>query len=167
MDQYLIRVLNSHQGVCARPGCLLCSLERFRGRQLRFPMTKRLLCYSISWICLGGLTARAQVSLNPKPSRELGHPAAAFSALNPIPSSFSPNFVEGRELYLPTLSPNGASGGVALDSTVSPPILYVADTGNSRVLGWNLTDTLGKPGSGPFPMADYVIGQNDRYSTFP
>ncbi len=111
----------------------------------------------MSWICLGGLTARAQVALNPRPSRELGHAAAAFNPLNPLPLSINPNLVEGRELYGPA--------GVAMDAGVSPPIVYVSDAGNNRVLGWNYTGSLGFPASGAFPPADIIIGQNDRYST--
>src|SRR5438105_4848903 len=119
-------------------------------------MKLKLLLFSISWMCVGALTAPAQVALNPRPSRELGHAAAAFNPLNPVPSSVNPNLVEGRELYAPA--------GVAMDTGVSPPIVYVSDSGNNRILGWNYTGTLGNPASGAFPTADIIIGQNDRYS---
>jgi hypothetical protein len=59
--------------------------------------------------------------LNSIPTRVVGHalnPAAPLEGLNP--TNFNPNSVEGRELYGPT--------GVALDKSVSPPILYVSDT---------------------------------------
>src|SRR5215472_11410685 len=121
------------------------------------PMKTKFLCYSIGWMCLGGLSVQAQVTLNPKPSREIGHPAAAFNPLNAFPLNLNPNLVEGREFYAP--------GGIAMDTGVNPPILWVADTGNNRVLGWNYVAGLGVPGSGPFPPADYILGQPDRYST--
>jgi uncharacterized protein (TIGR03437 family) len=116
----------------------------------------------LSWFCLGGLI-RAQVTLSVIPSRELGHPSASFNPLQPfLLSNFNANLVEGRELATPS--------GVALDTGVSPPILYIADTGNNRVLGWNYTASLGVPSSDSsyrFPPADIVIGQNDRFSTTP
>jgi sugar lactone lactonase YvrE len=122
-------------------------------------MKLKFLFYSISWMCLGGLTTQAQgpIPLNPRPSRELGHPAAAFNPLNTIPLNSNPNLVEGREFFGP--------GGMAMDTGANPPILWVADTGNNRVLGWNYTSALGVPSSGPFPPADYILGQPDRYST--
>jgi uncharacterized protein (TIGR03437 family) len=120
-------------------------------------MKLKLSLFCVSLICLSGLTVRAQVTLNPRPSREVGHPAAAFNPISPSPSTLNPNLVEGREFDTPE--------GIAIDNSVSPPIVYVADYGNSRVLGWNYTPTLGVPSAGPFPPADYVIGQSDRYST--
>jgi len=68
------------------------------------------------------------------------------------PESGSPNLVEGREFYAPE--------SVALDTSVTPPIVYVSDTGNNRVLAWkNATGfTNGQ-------KADLVIGQPDFYST--
>lgn len=90
-------------------------------------------------------------TLNTTPSRAVGQPAGV-----PVssPESGAPNLVEGRELYAPQ--------SVALDTSVSPPILYVSDTGNNRVLAWkNATGfTNGQ-------HADLVIGQPDFYSTSP
>ena len=125
---------------------------------------KMLRIFVSTLLCLGGLAVEAQVTLNLNPSRELGHAPASFNPLHPSPSTGSPNLVEGRELYLPLLGNNVASGGVAIDTNAG--IVYVADTGNNRVLGWYYNDSLGKPGSGPFPIADFVIGQSDRFSTF-
>jgi len=42
----------------------------------------------------------------------------------------APNLVEGRELLGPQ--------AIAVDTSVTPPILYVADTFNSRVLAWKM-----------------------------
>ena len=103
--------------------------KRFPRRPTSNPMKLRLFVFSMSWMCVGGLIAPAQVALNPRPSRELGHAAEAFNPLNPFPSSVNPNLVEGRELFAPS--------GIAMDTGVSPPIVYVSDSGNNRVLGWN------------------------------
>jgi sugar lactone lactonase YvrE len=87
--------------------------------------------------------------LNIVPSRIVGH--AQPEQIN-IASSL-PNLVEGRELFSPE--------GIALDTSVSPPILYVADTGNNRVLAWQNALNF-KNGQ----AADLVIGQQDKYHTF-
>jgi hypothetical protein len=64
----------------------------------------------------------AQITLNPLPTRVLGQDSLTISNLNP-------NLVEGREF----LSPQA----VALDLSMNPPALYVADTGNNRVLAFH------------------------------
>ncbi|MCX6595645.1 MAG: hypothetical protein NTV70_04690 [Acidobacteria bacterium] len=89
--------------------------------------------------------AFAQANLNGSPSRVLG-------GLRPSNTSAAPNLVEGREFS----SPNA----VALDTSANPPILYVADTGNHRVLVWR-DATNGRNGT----KADLVIGQRDFTST--
>ncbi|MGH9672685.1 MAG: hypothetical protein ACRD44_05840, partial [Bryobacteraceae bacterium] len=63
-----------------------------------------------------------------------------------------PNLVEGRELNNPH--------AVALDTSLSPPAIYVSDTGNNRVLAWRNAANFenGAP-------ADRIIGQRDRFST--
>ena len=66
--------------------------------------------------------------------------------------SASPNLVEGRELYYPR--------AIAFDASVTPPHVYIADTGNNRVLGWSNANKLSQ---GDF--ADLVVGQPDFYST--
>lgn len=52
-------------------------------------------------------------------------------------------------------------GGIAVDKSVSPNRLYIADTQNNRVLGYNDVTTL--INGGP---ADIVIGQTDLNSSF-
>lgn len=93
--------------------------------------------------------AQLPVPLNTLPSRIVGHPQAESTTL----ASAKPNLVEGRELFSPE--------GVALDTSISPPILYIADTGNNRVLAWQnaLSFKNGQP-------ADLVIGQQDFFHTF-
>jgi sugar lactone lactonase YvrE len=69
-----------------------------------------------------------QVPLNPSPSRAVGHARLQLSTANP-------NLVEGREFYSPQ--------GIALDASARPPILYVSDSGNNRILVW--TNARGSP----------------------
>jgi uncharacterized protein (TIGR03437 family) len=93
----------------------------------------------------------AQITLNPLPTREIGQPL--LPQPNPFSvSTFNPNLVEGREFFNPA--------GIALDTSVTPPRLYIADTRNNRVLAWkdSVNFTNGKP-------ADLVLGQRDFLST--
>lgn len=85
------------------------------------------------------------VQLNPAPSRVLGHPRRELGTV-------APNYVEGRELTTPQ--------GLAVDSTGATPILYIADTGNNRVLAWR--NPVNAANGAP---ADLVIGQRDRFSS--
>lgn len=93
---------------------------------------------------------QSPVPLNPVPTRIVGHPLPEQLTL----SSFNPNLVEGREMFSPE--------GIALDTSVTPPILYISDTGNNRVLAWKnaLNFTNGQ-------IADLWIGQQDQYRTLP
>ena len=95
----------------------------------------------------GAASASAQnITLNSVPSRSIGSPALNISSTNP-------NLVEGREFYYPQ--------GVAVDTSVSPPILYVSDANNNRVLAWKNANSFQ---SGQF--ADLAIGQPDLLTTF-
>lgn len=70
------------------------------------------------------------------------------------PLTLTPNVLEGREL----LSPQSA----AVDTSATEPVLYVADTGNHRVLAFR------NPGSTQFlQTADFVIGQRDMTTSAP
>ncbi|RPI17970.1 MAG: hypothetical protein EHM65_02590, partial [Acidobacteriales bacterium] len=60
------------------------------------------------------------------------------------------NLLEGREFLF------NSTGGVVVDTRSSPPHLYVADTGNNRVLGFR-DARIARPGD----KADLVIGQAD------
>jgi uncharacterized protein (TIGR03437 family) len=95
---------------------------------------------------LSGQLLEAQVTLNPNPSRVIGQNSVA------VASGSAPNLVEGREFSSPQ--------SVTLDTTASPPILYVSDTGNNRVLAWQDAT---KAAAGVY--ADLVIGQRDKVST--
>jgi uncharacterized protein (TIGR03437 family) len=103
---------------------------------------------SVLFLTLLGATASySQITLNTVPAREIGQ-----SIL--IPESGNPNLVEGRELYSPQ--------GIAVDNSTSPPMVYVADTGNNRVLAWKNAASFSNGAT-----ADLVIGQPDKYSTVP
>ena len=88
-----------------------------------------------------------------KPVTVLGDPNFIGTAAKPLAfDSPGPNWVEGREVNQP--------GGIALDTSVSPPILYIADTGNNRVLAFQYATQL-TPGS----YADLILGQPNQYTT--
>jgi uncharacterized protein (TIGR03437 family) len=125
------------------------SAYRIRVRSGNHMPLKSFCVFTLSLVFAGSVLA--QVTLNNQPSREIGH--ATLPKPNPFDvATTNPNLVEGREMYLPA--------ALALDTAASPPILYVADTGNHRILAWKnaATFTNGKP-------ADLVIGQKDFYST--
>ena len=114
----------------------------------------RNVCFSAAGLVFLSAFAgfgQIQVPLNTAPSRILGHPNPEA---NTGVASINPNLVEGRELFAPQ--------GIALDTSVTPPVVYVSDTSNNRVLGWkNATGfTNGQP-------ADLVIGQQDFFHTNP
>jgi uncharacterized protein (TIGR03437 family) len=99
-------------------------------------------------LLLGNATgAFCQIALSPTASRFLGQPNLQSGTINP-------NWVEGREFFEPQ--------GLALDTSTTPPAIYVADTLNNRVMAWkNATGfTNGQP-------ADLIIGQQDAFSTAP
>ncbi len=98
-------------------------------------------------LALGWLVAAAT------PAAEL-HPVALRIAGQLTPYANGWNLVEGRELSGPQ--------AVAVDATVRPPRLYVADTGNHRVLGWR--DSSGFASGAP---ADVVLGQPNRFGASP
>ncbi len=90
------------------------------------------------------VVGQTPVQFNQIPSRAVGHAKLQLV-------STAPNLVEGREFNAPV--------GVAVDTSVSPAILYVADTNNNRVLVWR--DARAATGS----TADFVIGQSDFFAT--
>ena len=95
------------------------------------------------------LQCQAQVTAyNNFPSRIVGQPVLQQQTLTML----APNLVEGRELNSPQ--------AVTVDTSSSPSIVYVADTGNNRVLAWRNAAAIGKG-----DKADKVIGQRDFFST--
>jgi len=110
-------------------------------------MKHKCLAFSVL-LFSSALVADAQttsVTLNGSPSRQIGQPFLT-------PKTINPNLVEGRELWKPN--------GIALDTSTTPPMVYVADTLNNRVLAWK--DATGFSNGQP---ADLVVGQPDKYST--
>jgi uncharacterized protein (TIGR03437 family) len=72
----------------------------------------------------------------------------------------APNLITGAEFNFSGSSATGATGSMVLDYSATPPHLYVADTGNNRVLGFNNFATY-KNGQ----VADLVLGQPNLYSS--
>lgn len=104
------------------------------------------------WAALWVSAAAAQ-TLNPLPSKVFGQPGKPRTAAElAAPSALAPNMAKPQSLYGPN--------GVAVDTSVSPPILYIADSGNHRVLAWR--DALSAEMARP---ADLVIGQRSFHSS--
>ena len=87
-----------------------------------------------------------------KPVKVLGDPQYIGTASNPLQfTNNGPNVTEGREFSFPL--------GIAVDNSVSPPNIYIADVGNNRVLGFRYATQL-KAGA----TADIVLGQIDMFA---
>jgi uncharacterized protein (TIGR03437 family) len=89
----------------------------------------------------------AQIVYPPNPTKAIGAASTTLTNLNP-------NLVEGREFFAPQ--------GIALDTSTTPPALYVSDTGNNRVLGWRNAAAFANG-----QHADIVLGQPDFLTTLP
>jgi uncharacterized protein (TIGR03437 family) len=128
-------------------GILIRSASASR-KSLETRMQQRYICV-LTLAVFGAAPVYSQITLNPVAERSVGTPQLIVEN-----SPQSPNLVEGRELYAPQ--------AVALDNSVSPPILYVSDYVNNRVLAWKnaATFTTGQ-------KADLAIGQPDLDTTFP
>lgn len=87
----------------------------------------------------------AQITLNSTPSRVIGQDTTQIKNLNP-------NLVEGREFFSPQ--------GIALDTSINPPALYVSDTRNNRVLGFHNAASFANG-----QAADLVLGQPNLSTT--
>lgn len=107
---------------------------------------------SVALALVSAAIGHAQITLNTVPTRVIGQPQLLANPLS-VPNT-GPNLVEGREFNGPT--------GIALDTSVTPPRLYVSDTGNNRILAWK--DAAGFTNGA---KADLVIGQLDFFSTAP
>jgi uncharacterized protein (TIGR03437 family) len=64
----------------------------------------------------------------------------------------SPNLIEGREFNF--ITGNGVTGAILIDRSASPPHLYVADSGNNRILCFKDASHVN-----PGDFADLIIGQ--------
>ncbi len=105
-----------------------------------------------SLLLAGALSAQ---SLFVKPVKVFGDPNFIGTAANPLAfDSVGPNVVEGREMTQPL--------GIALDNSVSPPIVYISDSSNNRVLAYQYNTQL-TAGS----YADLILGQPDKFTTLP
>ncbi len=116
-------------------------------------MTNRCSVILLSSFFLGQ-TIDAQ-TLNQRPVKAVGAPRLLATQSNPgALDSVNPNYVAAEDLFNPT--------AVALDFSSTPPSVYIADSGNNRVLGWKFVSQLtnGAP-------ADIVIGQSSFFGTLP
>jgi len=115
---------------------------------------RHIYTYSLLILTFSAL-AGAQIVLDPSPARVMGHPSTT-PAEGLVVANLNPNFSAIGGMYSPR--------GVALDTSGATPILYVADTGNNRVLGWkNATSSTLTNLQNP----DLVIGQPNSYTTLP
>ena len=69
---------------------------------------------------------------------------------------FAPNLIEGKEFGFGLSAGSNVTGSAVLDLNASPPHLYVADTQNHRILGFNDFTHVQN-----LQKADLVIGQPD------
>jgi uncharacterized protein (TIGR03437 family) len=106
-------------------------------------MRKYLFYLSVSVLAAVPVAAFGQISLSFTPTRAIGQDNLTQTALN---------LVEGREF-------DGVFA-IALDTSLSPPALYVSDSFNNRVLGFKNATAFANG-----QKADIVIGQLDFLST--
>ncbi len=107
-----------------------------------------------------GQCATSSVSpcINNIASRQFGQSPNAGPLNQPLVSA-NPNLVEGREFWAPY--------SIAFDARATPPIMYVADAINTRVLAFKNPNNLAPCGiSAPTcGFADIVIGENSFFAT--
>ena len=115
--------------------------------RLRYSYVLLTLCFAAA--------ASAQIVLDPNPARVLGHPPATPAEQLTV-TNFNPDFSANGGMYAPT--------GVAVDTTGSAPILYIADTYNNRVLAWKNAASANLKN---LQLPDLIIGQPDAVTTFP
>jgi len=111
-------------------------------------MNLRVIVWRVCAVAVPGSVLFGQVSYPNFPSQIVGQAILQQTTQTAV----APNLVEGRELNFPR--------GLAVDLSATPPILYVADTANNRILAWKNVNEFA---NGAF--ADLVLGQHDMYST--
>ncbi len=89
----------------------------------------------------------AQITLNATPTRVIGQDSTTID-------NYNPNLVEGREFDAPQ--------SIALDTSTNPPALYVSDTINNRVLGFQSAASFANG-----QTANIVLGQPNLDTTLP
>ncbi len=123
--------------------------------QFKYP-SSAVFAYNEVWVAD---TGNNRVTAYPN-FLEAGDTAEAHKLLGQVAYEYrAPNFVQGREFSGGSLTSTIALGPAAVvDKSSDPPRLYIADTGNNRILGY--ADAR-RAQSGDF--ADIVIGQVDFY----
>jgi uncharacterized protein (TIGR03437 family) len=118
-------------------------------------MRYRYFSWFLVLFLLPAIPAWSQIMLDPFPARVLGHPLST-----PVEQQFvadvNPNLVLGVEVYSPE--------GIAVDTSGSSPVLYVADTYNNRVLAWKNASSATLSN---LQTPDKIIGQPNPQSTLP
>lgn len=118
-------------------------------------MKTKYLSAALGLLACLGVHASAQVVFNKLPAKAFGQAFVPnrFGEMM-YPPSTAPNRTKAKGLYAPY--------SVAVDTGSSPAPVYVADTGNNRVLAWrdSASFTNGAP-------ADLVLGQKDFDSAVP
>ena len=118
-------------------------------------MRYRYFSWFLALFLLPAIPARPQIMLDPLPARALGHPLSTPGEQQYV-ADVNPNLVLGVEVYSPE--------GIAVDTSGSSPILYVADTYNNRVLAWKNASSATLSN---LQTPDKVIGQPNPQSTLP
>jgi DNA-binding beta-propeller fold protein YncE len=122
--------------------------------------------WSVGIIALGAIVCqpRPTVAGGVKPFIAPGNPGdtvadAVLGQVNVPATNFSfntVNFIDGAGLNLQDVE----FGAVAIDTSVTPNRVYVADTANNRVLGWSNISAFTTHAA-----ANIVIGQPNAYTT--
>jgi uncharacterized protein (TIGR03437 family) len=118
-----------------------------------------MIVFTAALTSIGALAQNVSPTINDFASKQFGQSPNVSPFNQPINTN-APNLVEGRELYSPA--------SIAFDKNANPPILYVADTFNNRVLAFKNPSNLAACGlSAPSScgVANMSIGQRDLYST--
>jgi uncharacterized protein (TIGR03437 family) len=116
-------------------------------------MRYRYFSLYVALFLLSAIAAWPQIVLDPLPARALGHPLSTPGEQQYV-ADVNPNLVLGVEMYSPE--------GIAVDTSGSSPILYVADTYNNRVLAWKNASSATLTN---LQTPDKIIGQPTPQST--
>ena len=118
----------------------------FSNRWLRLPSL--LLVLSSTLVLVTSLPAATDITAD----QVLGQPVFTLNTANFVDGAGF-NFSSDAQV-VDLIEPNG----IAVDTKATPQHLYIADTQNSRILGWDNADSFANG-----QAADLVIGQVDMF----